>query len=367
MAGRGVLAWSAIRRQQALSIIGWIEPKLACARKCPGCRVGRSEVIRAAPRSVWWTMPTQFNAGFDVPSRRLIAVLCLGLCAEISATSVADVLSEPPPGTYVNLDTHRLYYHCLGSGAPTVVIDAGIGASSLEWEPFMQALATDTRVCAYDRAGYGWSDPGPGPRTTELAVSELHQLLSQANITQPYVMLGHSFGGFTVRYFAASFPDEVDAVILVDSSHPERIPQISRGAGAQMNAIDVNALNKTLQQSNPYAGASRYLNSRRKAIFAQMNELSAFAVSAAQVDAKAASISQPVTVIARDPASNAEGATQAAAWHALQQDLRAISADSDFVAIAGADHNIHLSQPERLLTVVRQTLARLRQHQATQR
>ncbi|MGR9092718.1 MAG: alpha/beta fold hydrolase, partial [Gammaproteobacteria bacterium] len=85
-----------------------------------------------------------------------------------------------PPGNFVSLETHRLYYRCAGRGTPVLVIDNGIGGAAIEWTPVQDALARTTRVCTYDRAGYGWSDTGPGPRTTERSVEELRALLRLA-------------------------------------------------------------------------------------------------------------------------------------------------------------------------------------------
>jgi len=76
-----------------------------------------------------------------------------------------------PPGNFVNLETHRLYYRCTGAGSPVVVIDNGIGGAAIEWTTIQDAVAKTTRVCTYDRAGYGWSDTGPGPRTTARSVA----------------------------------------------------------------------------------------------------------------------------------------------------------------------------------------------------
>ncbi|MEQ8662412.1 MAG: alpha/beta fold hydrolase, partial [Gammaproteobacteria bacterium] len=212
----------------------------------------------------------------------LLAVMLLPAAA---ATDLAALVV--PPGSFAGLDTHRLYYRCVGAGSPTVVIDAGIGGSALEWTPVQDALAAYTRVCTYDRAGYGWSDPGPSPRTAERAVAELRELLARAGERPPFVLVGHSLGGFHARYMAARHPQEVAALVLVESSHPDAVPHIEAARDARRHAIDETRLAAAASAASHYEQAASYLNSRRKAVFAQMDELAHFADSAALVAATA--------------------------------------------------------------------------------
>ena len=111
----------------------------------------------------------------------------------------------------------RLHISCIGDGSPTVVLDAGQGGFSLDWSLIQPELATTTRVCAYDRAGYGWSDPSPQPRTPRQIAEELHTLLVNAGIEGPYVLVGHSAGGKHVRLYATRHPQDVAGMVLVDA------------------------------------------------------------------------------------------------------------------------------------------------------
>ena len=131
--------------------------------------------------------------------------------------SESDVL-----GTRVSIGTHRLHIHCQGNGSPTVVVDTGLGAISLEWNHIQSAIAKRTRICLYDRAGYGYSDPGPLPRTSSYIVDELHKLLSLADVKGPYILVGHSFGGYNMQLFASRYPNVTAGVVLVDSSHMDQ-------------------------------------------------------------------------------------------------------------------------------------------------
>lgn len=125
---------------------------------------------------------------------------------------------SPLPGRLVNVGGHRMHLHCAGRGSPSVVIDAGNNSFSLEWTPIQHALRNTTRVCTYDRAGYGWSEPGPGPRDGARVVAELHALLQAAGEAGPFVLVGHSLGGVHVRMFAAQYPEQVAGMVLVDTA-----------------------------------------------------------------------------------------------------------------------------------------------------
>ena len=135
-----------------------------------------------------------------------------------------------PPGELVDVGGHSLHINCVGEGSPTVILESGSGATSVDWANIQPEVANTTRVCAYDRAGSGWSETGPEPGDPQQIAGELHTLLGNAGIDGPYVLVGHSFGGLYVRMYAELYPNEVEGMVLVDSSHPE---QSARSAGAQ--------------------------------------------------------------------------------------------------------------------------------------
>ena len=122
----------------------------------------------------------------------------------------------PPPGRLVDLGSHRLHLLESGRGRPTIVLEAGLMSTVLSWGDLQHKLSQSHRVVSYDRAGLGWSDPGPMPRTAHRIVEELHTLLERAAIPPPYVLVGHSFGGLTMPLFAARFPEETAGMVLVD-------------------------------------------------------------------------------------------------------------------------------------------------------
>jgi pimeloyl-ACP methyl ester carboxylesterase len=139
--------------------------------------------------------------------------------------SAATGIQAKPIGRLVDLGGHRLHVHCIGRGFPTVVVENGFDEFSFDWVLVQQRLAGTTRTCAYDRAGYAWSDPGPKPRTFAQICLELREALSRLGESRPYVLVGHSFGGGAVRYFAEAYPRDVAGLVLVESIEEEqRIP-----------------------------------------------------------------------------------------------------------------------------------------------
>ena len=151
----------------------------------------------------------------------LLVITLLGAVYQTLATQ-RDLKTYPPPGKLIDIGTHRL--HLLESGqnknAPTILLEAGLMSTILSWEDLQRDLSKSFKVVSYDRAGLGWSDLGPMPRTADRIVDELHTLLQCAAIPPPYVLVGHSFGGLTMPLFAARFPKEVAGMVLVDAVAP---------------------------------------------------------------------------------------------------------------------------------------------------
>jgi pimeloyl-ACP methyl ester carboxylesterase len=150
----------------------------------------------------------------------LVAVLILLLittgCLYQLLGTARDKRRFPPPGRLIDIGPTRLHISESGKGHPPVILEAGIGASSLNWTTIQSALSQFTRVCSYDRAGLGWSDPAASPRTIANAVEELHALVTAAQIPTPLVLVGHSFGGLLARCYAARYPDQIAGLVLLD-------------------------------------------------------------------------------------------------------------------------------------------------------
>jgi pimeloyl-ACP methyl ester carboxylesterase len=127
----------------------------------------------------------------------------------------------PPPGVLIDIGNHKLHLHCRGpqDARPTVILEAGGGGFSTSWSLVQNLLSLRVRTCAYDRAGSGWSEPGPAPRTMRQEVFELHALLEAAKVPGPFVLVGHSIGGLLVRLYAEQYDTDVVGIVLVDPTH----------------------------------------------------------------------------------------------------------------------------------------------------
>jgi pimeloyl-ACP methyl ester carboxylesterase len=126
----------------------------------------------------------------------------------------------PPSASLVRVNERQMHIHVTGEGPPTVVFESGMGASCLSWTLVQPQVAQFTRAASYDRAGHGWSAPARERRTAEQIAQELHTLLDAAAVPGPYVLVGHSFGGYVNRAFAHMYRNEVVGMVLVDSIHP---------------------------------------------------------------------------------------------------------------------------------------------------
>ena len=164
----------------------------------------------------------------------LVTLLVLAGLIFQTIGSSRDARRFPPPGELVNAGGHRLHIYRMGEGTPAVVMDSGFPASSLSWTFVQPAVARFTQACSYDRAGLGWSDAGPMPRSSRQIVEELRALLLNAGVEGPFVLVGHSFGTFTVRLFASTYPGDVVGLVLVDPIHPSEWLQMTDASARKL-------------------------------------------------------------------------------------------------------------------------------------
>lgn len=164
--------------------------------------------------------------------RVLIGLVLLCVCAAVAGAAYQaianwrDARRFPQEGRSIALGADfpgvSLNLNCVGQGTPTVILDSGLGVPAAGWDLVMPDVARFARVCSYDRAGYGWSSAGPMPRTSEQIVKELHALLAASGGKGPYVLVGHSFGGYNVRVYTEKYPADVAGLVLVDTSHEDQ-------------------------------------------------------------------------------------------------------------------------------------------------
>ncbi len=159
---------------------------------------------------LWW--------GLRIIAGLLLLLLVVALSGAIvqSRASAADRGRYPPSGNLVPVNGRPMHIHCQGEGSPTVILDAGQGGWSIEWNEIMPQLNKTTQVCAYDRAGYGWSDPATDDRTPQNAADDLADLLDAAAIARPYIVVGFSHAGLATRVYAAQHPEDVVGMVLID-------------------------------------------------------------------------------------------------------------------------------------------------------
>ena len=151
-----------------------------------------------------------------------LAPLALALATQLSA-------QYPPRGRLIDISGRKMHLDCSGHGTPTLVLVAGGGAYAIDWALVQPRLAATTRVCSYDRAGLGWSDPGPADETVEQTVADLHRLLAAAGEKGPYLLAGASIGGIFIRAYQHAFPTDVAGLAFLNSSH--RVGFVVNGKG----------------------------------------------------------------------------------------------------------------------------------------
>lgn len=300
----------------------------------------------------------------------MLLLLLAGAVYESSAEA-ADDRAFPPPGQMVDIGGHRLHIDCQGSGSPTVVIEAGLGDWSTAWAGVQAEVAKTTRVCTYDRAGMGWSDPGPLPRDASQFARELDALLRGARVPGPYVMAGHSAGGLSVRVFAHDYPAEVAGVVLIDSMHPgqsKRAPgEPTDQAQAPTHTFPLLAalarvgvlrlLARPLglvQAGTPHEAADYALIVRPKLVQAWLDENRGTPDSLAQAGAVTTFGDLPLIVLSA-------GRDQAPGWQAWQDELASLSSNSQHLVAEQSDHNIELNQPDAAVAAIVRMVQQLRQ------
>jgi pimeloyl-ACP methyl ester carboxylesterase len=159
--------------------------------------------------------PSRIAASYGVGLAGLFLIILL-LIAPIALMGAP----PQPPGRLVDVGGGiNMHIYCTGEGSPTVVLDAGLNGGTMSWAGVQEQVSNHTRVCSYDRAGLSWSEPGPKPRTYMRIADELYALLEAAGEEGPYVLVGHSAGAHTVRFFVQEYPTDVAGIVLADPAH----------------------------------------------------------------------------------------------------------------------------------------------------
>ena len=296
-----------------------------------------------------------------------------------------DLQEHPAPGQLVDIGGHRLHLWCTGAGSPVVVLEGGGGGNVLEWNRVQPGVAKTTRVCSYDRAGFGWSELGPNPRSAVEIVSELHSLLQAAHVSGPYVLAGHSIGGLFVRLYATTYSADVAGMVLVDATHEDLQRRMPPEAGASGGNPLLSHLVLNLHKFMVVSGYARLtgirlvlggrvltpeartlaegIKVRTTVPFADAGESLALEESMTQVRQTRRVLDVPLVVVTRglyDGLQRLPKETQARiknAWENMQADLVKLSLEGTQMVAANSDHYVHLLQPEVVVDAIRKVVA----------
>jgi len=296
----------------------------------------------------------------------LLVLLLAGWIYEPLAEA-ADAKAYPPPGQMVDVGGYRLHLNCTGSGSPTVVIESGWGDSSASWGWVQPEVAKTTRICTYDRAGMGWSEASPQPRTAREFAKELHTLLAKANEPGPYVLVGHSLGGYTMRVYAHDYPAEVAGLVLID---PQALPNSDvatpkpapKPGGtslpmlmARIGVVRLLAGPLGSIQNLPAGDKQAYTASAVTPRFVQtfLDEGKGMSEGGAQARAVTTLGALPLIVLSR-------GKDQDADWAASQAGYLQLSTDSQQLFADQSGHRIMIEQPEAAVAAIVKMVEQLR-------
>jgi pimeloyl-ACP methyl ester carboxylesterase len=183
------------------------------------------------------------------------AAILLGWASSAAtAQSSPEMPPHPPAGRLVDIGGWRLHLNCTGEatpGRPTVILEAGVGDFSVEWSLVQPGVTQFARVCSYDRAGDGWSDLGPHPRTMRQIVFEQHTLLERAGERPPFLLVGHSYGAWLARRYQATYPSEVAALVLVESGGSDPMRMVPDGRLVRSSELATRRLVPDIKPTGP--------------------------------------------------------------------------------------------------------------------
>jgi pimeloyl-ACP methyl ester carboxylesterase len=313
-----------------------------------------------------WEKPSQKS--YKIKCSRIAAFDGVGLAGLFSIiiliflTAPITSMGAPPqpPGRLVDDvgDGINMHIYCIGEGSPTIVLDAGLNGGTMSWAKVQEQVSNHTRVCSYDRAGMGWSEPGPKPRTYMKIADELYALLQAAGEQGSYVLVGHSAGAHTVRFFVREYPADVAGIVLVDPAHEkilttELIPVIQQLQMSYVGYVHLGFWQYVLNPDvikrfeGPNVPAEVINNSEvvfsPKSIYTAADELAALYETALALNAtniEGAWDNKPTIVLSAD-----NEIAQLTGARGLHKELASLSTRGEQILVPGG-HNIHYEHPE---------------------
>jgi pimeloyl-ACP methyl ester carboxylesterase len=304
-------------------------------------------------------------------AERIVLSVVVLFVAFVAASSAYNAIAlhhfwakNQPPGAFYSVNGHRMHINCTGNGSPTIVLEAGLGNDSMTWGGVQPVLSSTTRVCSYDRAGFGWSDPLPTPRDADHVAAELHELLLQAKVTGPIVLMGHSIGGMYQRDYATRYPADIVGIVFEDSSTPlqDENPVLKAAESKApptwllellakpAMSIGIPRLMGQCSQSikgfDAYAAklqAEDICQTHMSAMFDYMDGMNRSGQETVHTGPYGA---LPILIFSEDPAqavaaSSSEGAK---VFYGMQEDLKKLSTRSRRIIAKGSTHYIHIDR-----------------------
>lgn len=317
------------------------------------------------------------------------AVFALAIILVVTTWGAGAVLKSnmlqqnPAPGQMVNVDSQEMHIYCTGEGNPTVILAAGLDDFSIVWSQVQPEIARVTRVCSYDRAGLGWSEASPNPRTSEVMVEELHALLQNAGVEGPYILVGHSFGGALMRLYAHRHPEEVAGMVLVDAAPDDLFVRVPFWRNAIEGKLSLYRTLAPLSSfgllaftpgSIPNRGMPDDVLAQYRAVAVSTDyfrtgvaENEAFESNLAEVRNASVSLRDiPLVVISRgywDPMpgfSEFENQQAWQMWQEMQVELLSLSTNSRQIIATESEHNIQLQQPKLVIDATLELVGAIR-------
>jgi len=270
-------------------------------------------------------------------------------------------------GRLVDVDGRKMHIDCTGQGSPAVILDSGLGDSFVSWRKVQPQIAAFTRVCSYDRSGLGYSDSSPLPRTSDVIAKELHALLQAAGVSPPYILVGHSMGGFDVRLYASLYRSEVAGMVLVDASHPDQesrfppeLKSLEGSWGREAEFLEytmplgVPRLLGLCDQEVVERATQCNFHHAREAVA----EMKALPQSAALTAATGPFGDMPLSVLSHDPdrpmnelpADLAKPTNEA--WEKMQEELARLSTRGTQTIAKGSSHYIQFDRPDVVIEAI---------------
>jgi pimeloyl-ACP methyl ester carboxylesterase len=287
----------------------------------------------------------------------LLAAVAGGSCSFNAIKLYYVRATNPPLGNLYKVDGRTMHLNCTGSGSPTIVLEAGSGGDGLVWGGIQPALSRTTRVCSYDRAGLGWSEPRPGPRDADHIAHELHELLLQAKIDGQFVLMGHSVAGLYMRDYIKHYPSEVAGIVFVDSSTPSVSTQNGLGRSLLMTKISrpifilgiprlVGVCSKPKPGFDAHTGVLQREDVCHTEYGPVLRELEGRNRSDQQTIGTGPYGALPILILSHDPAQRQRANQLGSGWNQDQENLKSLSTQSRRIIAKGSGHYVMFDRPE---------------------